>query len=133
MELNAGDVELKPYLDPLLRNVGGNLKTLSQEQVNNGNSSSIIECVGNKMWLALNSSLWKHREAAATAFLQYLEASPTPRYQELGTAALFRASINIALLLCADKIQSVYMIGLRILDLALKPPILNQVIKKKIV
>jgi len=48
--------------------------------VNNGNSPSIIECVGNKMWLALNSSQWKHREAAATAFLQYLEASPSNRY-----------------------------------------------------
>ncbi len=31
LELNTGDIELKPFLDPLLRNVGGNLKTLSQE------------------------------------------------------------------------------------------------------
>jgi phage gp29-like protein len=37
LELNAGDIDLKPYLDPLLRNVGGNLKNLSHEQVNNGN------------------------------------------------------------------------------------------------
>jgi len=80
LELNAGDLDLKPYLDPLLRNVGGSLKNLSQEQVNNGNATSIIECGGNKMWFALNSSHWKHREAAATAFMQYLEAAPAPRY-----------------------------------------------------
>ena len=29
LELNEGDLELKPYLDPLLRSVGGNLRNLS--------------------------------------------------------------------------------------------------------
>lgn len=31
LEINEGDLDLKPYLDPLLRNVGGNLRFLSSE------------------------------------------------------------------------------------------------------
>ena len=97
--MNVGDFELKQYLDPLLRNADGELKKLVSEQFQSG-AAIIIDCVGNRMWAALNSNNWKHREAAATAFLQYLGESPTHRYQQAGTEDLFRASVLIASHLC---------------------------------
>lgn len=84
-----GDRELKKFLDPLLRQAGTNKE--QNEQLSTLNQD-VMEVVGQKLWSSAISSNWKHREAAATAFLNYLEPGLPERYQR-DTKPLFRACI----------------------------------------
>lgn len=95
-----------------------------QQELPSAQSHDAIECVGPRLWIALHSTSWKLREAAASAFLSYLEAGLTERYQR-STKELFNACISVSTLLFDDKVQSNYMIGLKVLDQAITPPIFN--------
>lgn len=67
----TGDEELETYLVPLLNAAGGPVKDLNEDS---SIPKDMLEVCGVKMWNALHSESWRHREAAGTAFLQYLEA-----------------------------------------------------------
>ena len=67
---------------------------------------------------SVNSNDWKHREAAATAFLNYLESGIPERFQR-DTRPLYKACIQLAQILVTDKVQSIYLLGLKILISAL--------------
>jgi len=62
------------FLEPLLRQAGGNLVSLQHEFLNRAlNDGTLLVC-GAKLWNALLSESWRHREAAAQAYLDYLES-----------------------------------------------------------
>eukprot|EP00826_Nyctotherus_ovalis_P010056 TRINITY_DN1266_c0_g4_i1.p1 TRINITY_DN1266_c0_g4~~TRINITY_DN1266_c0_g4_i1.p1 ORF type:complete len:614 (-),score=114.70 TRINITY_DN1266_c0_g4_i1:560-2401(-) len=67
----TGDEELETYLVPLLNAAGGPVKDLNEDS---SIPKDMLEVCGVKMWNALHSESWRHREAAGAAFLQYLEA-----------------------------------------------------------
>jgi len=71
IEPTTGDAELEVYLIPLLNAAGGPVKDLNEDS---HIPKDTLEVCGVKMWNALHSESWRHREAAGTAFLQYLEA-----------------------------------------------------------
>ena len=62
---------MEPYLTPLLNAAGGPVKDLNDD--NTIPKDTLYVC-GVRLWNALHSESWRHREAAGTAFLQYLEA-----------------------------------------------------------
>jgi len=71
---NIGDTELEPYLTPLLNAAGGALKELNVEALKSVLEKGLLDVCGVRLWNAIHSESWRHREAAGTAFLQYLEA-----------------------------------------------------------
>jgi len=49
--------------------MGANRQEIDQEMPIYEIPEGVLECIGNKMWACINSTHWKHREAAALAFL----------------------------------------------------------------
>ena len=65
LEYNDGDVDLEPFLKPLLSAAGGNVEKLGLEALRRALSDGTLLVVGVKLWSALHSETWRHREAAA--------------------------------------------------------------------
>jgi len=62
---NSGDDDLSQYLEPLLRVQPGDLIPLDQSQLNAALTEGTLVVAGVKLWNALHSEQWRHREAAA--------------------------------------------------------------------
>ena len=89
---------------------------------------------GAKLWNALHSDSWRHREAAAQAYLDYLESEKIKsKYlkDNQGKRTLFKATMMIAKVSCLDKLLQIYFIGLKTLSKALSPPICDNSIPTK--
>ena len=71
---NDGDNELQQFLEPLLAQAGGNLISLQYDFLNRALSDGTLLVCGAKLWNALHSDSWRHREAAAQAYYDYLES-----------------------------------------------------------
>ena len=69
-----GDTDLQQFLDPLLASAGGNLIALQYDFLNRALSDGTLLVCGAKLWNALHSESWRHRDAAAQAYLDYLES-----------------------------------------------------------
>ena len=67
------------YLNPLLQQAGGNIQTLEYEFLNRALSDGTLLVCGAKLWNALHSDSWRHREAAANAFFNYLTSEKVER------------------------------------------------------
>lgn len=65
LEHNDGDIDLEQYLKPLLAAAGGNIEKLALEALRRALSDGTLLVVGVKLWTALHSDAWRHREAAA--------------------------------------------------------------------
>lgn len=65
MEHNDGDIDLEPFLKPLISAAGGNIEKLGLEALRRALSDGTLLVVGVKLWTALHSDTWRHREAAA--------------------------------------------------------------------
>jgi hypothetical protein len=65
LEHNDGDIDLEPFLKPLLTAAGGNIEKLGLEALRRALSDGTLLVVGVKLWTALHSDTWRHREAAA--------------------------------------------------------------------
>ena len=62
---NSGDDDLAPYLEPLLTNDLAEVKSLTHESLVNALNDGTLLVSGVKLWNALHSDTWRHREAAA--------------------------------------------------------------------
>jgi len=84
------------------------------------------------LWNALNSEGWRHREAAAKAFLMFMEAPKLDKYKDKdGANQYFRACMHVAKLACNDKLLQIYFIGLAILNQAMQPNICTKEIANR--
>ncbi len=70
---NIGDTELEPYLDPLITAAGGAVTYFNEEALKAVLEKGLLDVCGVKLWNAIHSESWRHREAAGAAFLQYIE------------------------------------------------------------
>jgi len=89
---------------------------------------------GAKLWNALHSDSWRHREAAAQAYIDYLESDKIRQkylQDNKGKRTLFKATMMIAKVSCLDKLLQIYFIGLKTLAKALSPPICDGSIPTK--
>jgi len=59
--------------------------------------------VGVKLWTALNSTNWRHREAAGKAWQAYMENGMPVKFRNK-TVPLFTAAMLVARVLCLDKL-----------------------------
>jgi len=106
--------------------------------VKRANLEFALSTVGAKLWAALNSEQWRHREAAVSAFRDYLEAAnetgvlPNKYKTPESKINLFLSAIAIAKVAITDKLLQIYLIGLRILELAIKDPICGSFIMPKL-
>ena len=64
-EHNEGDTELDEFLTPLLQQAGGSIQSLEYEFLNRALGDGTLLVCGAKLWNALHSDSWRHREAAA--------------------------------------------------------------------
>lgn len=110
IELNAGDEEFAKYIDPLLNHAGTTGQNFVDDPVKRANLEFVVQTAGAKLWAALNSDQWRHREAAVSAFRDYLEAahesSVLPnRYKTVDDKLnLFLSAIAIAKVAIQDKL-----------------------------
>jgi centrosomal protein CEP104 len=117
---------------PLLKKTDGDIKELDHEALRKALSDGTLLVCGAKLWNALHSSTWRHREAAAQAFLDFISGPLKEKY--IGkTKKLFLAAMEIARVACMDKLLQVYFIGLKIMTLAMSPPICGPEIPAKVV
>ena len=65
LDHNEGDIDLEPHLKPLLGQAGGNVEKLGLEALRRALTDGTLLVVGVKLWSALHSETWRHREAAA--------------------------------------------------------------------
>ena len=124
------------YLNPLLQQAGGNIQTLEYEFLNRALSDGTLLVCGAKLWNALHSDSWRHREAAANAFFNYLTSEKVERkwlQDAAGRKQLFKATMMVARVACLDKLLQIYFIGLKTLGRALNPPICTVDIPPKMV
>jgi hypothetical protein len=70
--------------------------------------------VGVKLWSALHSETWRHRESAAQAFLDFVSGPLLPKY-EGKSKKIFLAACDVAQTACRDKLLQIYFLGLKIL------------------
>ena len=123
---------MKPYLDKTLSKVDKKVQNLELEVLRKALSDGTLLVCGAKLWNALHSSEWKHREAAALAFMEFISAPLKSKYVGK-TKKLFLASMEIARVACSDKLLQIYFIGLKILTLAMSPPICGPEIPAKVI
>ena len=70
---NEGDVDLELYFKPLLAGIGEKLPECSVEILRRLWHKGYLTIFGARVWMAINSENWRHREAAAQAVLNFIE------------------------------------------------------------
>jgi len=71
---NEGDADLEPYFKPLLEQVGDKLQETYIEYLRHYHSLGLLNILGCRIWNAIHSENWRHREAAVMAVLRFLES-----------------------------------------------------------
>ena len=108
MVYNDGDADLQPFLSPLLGGLpggGGAIASLETESLRRALSDGTLTVSGVKLWHALHSDTWRHREAACEAYHQFLTApGGLPAKYKDDTKGLFLATAEIAMIACRDKL-----------------------------
>lgn len=79
----------------MLSAAGGNIEKLGLEALRRALSDGTLLVVGVKLWTALHSDSWRHREAAAQAFFDFI-SGPLPKKYIGKTKKLFLAACEIA-------------------------------------
>ena len=130
LEYNEGDDDIDPYLNPKLIEAGGKVIDLENSVLKRALHSGTLLVTGVKLWSALHSEHWRHRDAATRAFLEYIQAPMKPKYNGK-SRKLFRAAIDVAKEACLDKLPQIYHTGLDILKTALNDPICGEDVKGK--
>ena len=130
LQRNEGDDDLAPYLQRYLTAAGGPIPEMDKKSLNRALHSGTLLVTGVKLWSALHSETWRHREAAVTAFLEYLEDPMLEKY--IGkTRMLFLAAMDVSKAACLDKLLQIYMIGLDILHKAMNSEICGEDVQPK--
>lgn len=70
---NEGDVDLELYFKPLLAGIGEKLGECNVEILRRLWHKGYLTIFGARIWNAINSENWRHREAAAQAVLNFIE------------------------------------------------------------
>ena len=76
-QYNQGDKDLEPYFVPRVKKIGGNIKLPELNDLRGALRNDILPCTGIKLYSALLGDDWKMREAAVTAFIEFIE-NPLP-------------------------------------------------------
>ena len=64
-ERNEGDNDLNEFLGPLLKQIKGDLVPTDSDALKNALNDGTLLVTGVRLWNAIHSESWRHREAAA--------------------------------------------------------------------
>ncbi|KRX06659.1 Armadillo-type fold [Pseudocohnilembus persalinus] len=130
---NEGDVDLELYFKPLISQTGGTVEDVPAEILRRLYNLGYLTVFGAKVWTAIHSENWRHREAAAQAVLNFIEMPLPEKYLNGNSRLLFLACMELSKLAVEDKILSIYFIGLKILSTALSPPVCGTDVSPKLI
>jgi hypothetical protein len=83
----------------------GELRSLPKEALESALNEGTLEVTGVRLWNALHSEAWRHREAAAQAYLDYLsDSSRLPLKHSKTPDNLLDATLTITKLALQDKL-----------------------------
>lgn len=131
-EHNEGDNDLEPYLRPKLNEAGGVVRSAEYDILRQADQRKVLRTVGAKLWSALHSENWRHREAAVRALLEFLEAPLLPKYEN-DTRRLFRSALDLAHISTDDKVLSIYLYALQVILTAMASPICDTKVTPKMI
>lgn len=120
--LNQGDRDLAAYFNPHLIRVNEKLGDIPPDILTRLEGLKLIDVFGYNVWNAFYSTSWRLRLAAAEAVLDYIRMPLIARYQGK-TKLLFLACIEMCRITSEDKVLEIYLTGLKILKVAMKPPV----------
>jgi hypothetical protein len=86
-----------------INSADGSVEKLGLEALRRALTDGTLLVTGVKLWSALHSEIWRHREGASKAFLDYLSAPMQPKFDG-NTKKLFLAACDVALQTCRDKL-----------------------------
>ena len=119
---NQGDRDLESYFRPKFIHSQGVLSELPPDILNRLTTLGLLDVFGYDLWRAYYSENWRLRLAAAQAVLDFIKMPLIARY--IGkTKSLFLACTEICRLISEDKVLEIYLCGLKIQKVALKPPV----------
>ena len=121
-QYNQGDKDLEPYFVPKIKKLGGNIKILDVNDLRRAFRIGILTCTGIKLYSALLGDDWRMREAAVTAFIEFIE-NPLPNKYLYKSFPLFKTCIEICKIACDDKIIHIFIEGVKLLKVCLAPPV----------
>lgn len=108
---NEGDVDLEPYVNPMLHSAGEKLVDIPIEILRRLHQLGYLNVFGARAWIGIHGESWRIREAMAQAVLNFLEMGIPEKYLNGKSKRLFGATMEFARLACEDKIMSIYFIG----------------------
>jgi hypothetical protein len=83
----------------------------------------LLDILGARIWISTHSENWRQRAAAVQAVLDFSENKLPERYQDGKTRNLFEALMEFARINAEDKVLQIYYTSLKIISIALAPPI----------
>ena len=85
---------MRDFLAPLLRQAPGELMPVKSDSLKNALNEGILLVTGVRLWNALHSESWRHREAAVQAFLEFINSRVIDKYsRENNSELLFVTAI----------------------------------------
>jgi centrosomal protein CEP104 len=83
----------------------------------------LLDILGARIWIAAHSENWRQRAAAVQAVLSFSQDKLPERYNDGKTKHLFMALMEFARITAEDKVLQIYYLSLKIMTVALAPPI----------
>lgn len=82
-----------------------------------------LDVLGARIWIAAHSENWRQRQAGVQAVLNFCSEKLPDRYNDGKTRNLFLALMEFARINAEDKVLQIYYLSLKIMTVALAPPI----------
>ena len=82
-----------------------------------------LDVLGARIWISAHSENWRQRAAAVDAVLKFTMARLPERYNDGRTKNLFLALMEFSRINAEDKVLQIYYTSLKIMAVALQPPI----------
>lgn len=107
-------MDLERYLKQNISGADGSVEKLGLEALRRALTDGTLLVTGVKLWSALHSETWRHREGASKAFFDFISAPMLSKYQG-SSKKLFLAACDVAMQASRDKLLQIYILGLKTL------------------
>ena len=122
---NQGDADMEKYIQPLLNEFGAD-NVADPELLRRYEQLEYLDILGARIWISAHSENWRQRAAAVDAVLKFAMAKLPERYKDGRTKNLFLALMEFSRINAEDKVLQIYYTSLKIMAVALQPPICGE-------
>lgn len=113
---------MEKYIKPLIGEFGASYLG-DPELLRKYEQLEYLDILGARIWIAAHSENWRQRAAAVQAVLDFGQNELPERYKTGKTKNLFLALMEFARINAEDKVLQIYYTSLKIMTIALAPPI----------